>query len=119
MTLRTTYTYVTLEISPAAYDEIAGKLKASAYDHCFGEDGAIDMHGLAITRGPSQMIPVGHLEVGHTAGGEVIVNHPDLQPDANGCGHIIFSAEQAIYLAGLLTGKAMLCREILGKQEQK
>lgn len=55
MTLRTTYIYVTLEVSPAAYDEIAAKLKAAAYDHCFGEDGAIDMHGLAITRGKAQL----------------------------------------------------------------
>lgn len=47
-TLRQTHTYVELEISKAAYDEIAGKLKAAGYDHVFMEDGAIDMHGLAL-----------------------------------------------------------------------
>jgi hypothetical protein len=49
--LRTTYTYVELEISPQAYDEIADKLRAADYGHCFGEDGTIDMHGLALVRG--------------------------------------------------------------------
>ena len=48
--LRTTYTYVELEVSPEAYDEIAEKLRATYYDHCFGDDGAIDMHGLALMR---------------------------------------------------------------------
>lgn len=46
--LRTTYTYVLMELSQAAYDEIAGKMRAAGYDHAFGSDGAIDMHGLAI-----------------------------------------------------------------------
>lgn len=46
---RSTYTYVELEVSQDAYDEIAGKLKAAGYDHAFGADGAIDMHGIAIT----------------------------------------------------------------------
>lgn len=41
-----TYTYVELEVSKAAYDEIAAKLRAAGYD-CF--DGIIiDMHGLAL-----------------------------------------------------------------------
>jgi hypothetical protein len=52
MHLRTTHTYVELELSPAAYDEIAGKLKAADYGHAFMDDGAIDMHGLAVTRAP-------------------------------------------------------------------
>lgn len=52
MTLRTTHTYVELDLSPAAYDEIRAKLEAAGYDHCFirGEE-TIDMHGLAVTRG--------------------------------------------------------------------
>jgi hypothetical protein len=49
MTLRTTYTYVELEVSAAAYDEIAGKLRAADYDHAFN-DGTIDMHGIGLTR---------------------------------------------------------------------
>ena len=47
-----THTYVVLELSPAAYDEIAGKLRAAAYDHAFGDDGEIDMHGIAVKREP-------------------------------------------------------------------
>jgi hypothetical protein len=49
MTLRTTYTYVELEVSAAAYDEIAGKLRAAGYDHAF-HGGTIDMHGIGLTR---------------------------------------------------------------------
>lgn len=49
----------------------------------------------------------GVLEVGISGDGrEVIINHPDLQPDADGVGHIVFSPEQARNLAKLLTGKA-------------
>jgi hypothetical protein len=46
------------------------------------------------------------LEVGTNGAGEVVVNHPDLQPDANGVGHIVFSPEQARQLAFLLQQKA-------------
>lgn len=49
MTLRSTYTYVELEVSAAAYDEIAGKLRAADYDHAFN-DGTIDMHGIGLTK---------------------------------------------------------------------
>ncbi|HVN82273.1 MAG TPA: hypothetical protein VMW38_25030 [Terriglobia bacterium] len=37
---------------------------------------------------------------------EVVINHPDLQPDANGCGHIVFSVSQALDLAMILMKKA-------------
>lgn len=43
----------------------------------------------------------GYLEVGHKDG-EVIINHPDLKPDENGVGHIVFSPNQARNLARLL-----------------
>lgn len=48
-----TYTYAILEISPAAYDEIAAKLKAAGYGHVFGSDSEMDMHGIALSRGPA------------------------------------------------------------------
>jgi hypothetical protein len=51
--------------------------------------------------------PTGALEVGTSGDGEVIVNHPDLQPDANGVGHIIFSPTQAVDFANLLIRKAI------------
>lgn len=48
----------------------------------------------------------GVLEVGLMPGGkEIVVNHPDLEPDENGCGHIIFSPMQALMLAMLLIKK--------------
>ena len=45
-----TRTFAKLEVSTATYDEIAGKLRAAGYDHAF-IDGAIDMHGIGLTRG--------------------------------------------------------------------
>jgi hypothetical protein len=50
--LRNTHTYVTLEISAAGYDEIARKLRAADYGHCFNSNGDIDMTGIAVVRGP-------------------------------------------------------------------
>ncbi len=45
----------------------------------------------------------GFLEVGRTDDThEVVINHPDLKPDANGVGHIVFSPRQARRLANLL-----------------
>jgi hypothetical protein len=44
----------------------------------------------------------GFLEVGRNDQGEVVVNHPDLKPGANGVGHIVFSAAQARSFAALL-----------------
>lgn len=52
MRLIATHTYAVLEISKAAYDEIAFALRAANYDHVFMEDGLIDMHGLALRKKP-------------------------------------------------------------------
>lgn len=41
-----THTYVILEISQLAYDEIRAKLKAAGYDHAFHADNIVDMHGV-------------------------------------------------------------------------
>ncbi len=46
-----TYTFAALEVSQATFDEIAGKLRATGYDHVFVDD-LIDMHGIALARGP-------------------------------------------------------------------
>ena len=48
----------------------------------------------------------GILEVGTNGAGEVVINHPDLKPDADGVGHIVFSVEQARNLANLLMSKS-------------
>lgn len=57
--------------------------------------------------------PKGYLIVGLTEDGkEVIVNHPDIDPDKDGVGYITFSPEQARNLARLLLEKA---HEIDGK----
>ena len=45
----------------------------------------------------------GFLEVGRTDDThEIVINHPDLKPDENGVGHIVFSPRQARNLANLL-----------------
>lgn len=52
-----TCTYVTLELSAEAYDEIASKLVAAEYDHAFIKRGVLDMHGIAVTRGKKRNNP--------------------------------------------------------------
>jgi len=44
----------------------------------------------------------GFLEVGLDDSGQVVVNHPDLKPDVEGVGHIVFSPRQARDFAELL-----------------
>lgn len=53
--IRTTYTYVLLDVSENTYNEIYQKLKAAEYNHCFHESDSrtgivIDMHGLALVK---------------------------------------------------------------------
>lgn len=57
--MRTTHTFVELEVSPAAYREIRAKLLAADYGHCFdiGDreqtgTGPIDMTGIAVIPAP-------------------------------------------------------------------
>jgi hypothetical protein len=49
--IRSTHTVAELEISRAAYDEIAQKLRAAGYDHVFDGE-LIDMTGIGLTPGP-------------------------------------------------------------------
>jgi hypothetical protein len=49
-----THTYVVLDVSAAAYEEIKAKLAAAGYEDQFHEDDGkvlIDMHGIAIGKG--------------------------------------------------------------------
>ena len=48
----------------------------------------------------------GYLEVGTNGAGEVVINHPALDTDENGHGHIVFSPNQARSLAATLEAKA-------------
>ncbi len=52
-----TYTYALLHVSQATYDEIRQKLLDAHYDHAFGEDGEIDMHGIALVPNDKEYIP--------------------------------------------------------------
>jgi hypothetical protein len=48
----------------------------------------------------------GFLEVGTNLNGEVVINHPDLKPDKDGVGHIVFSVRQARQFAATILKKA-------------
>ena len=48
MILKQTHTYAELELSRAAYDESADRLRKAGYDHAFDGE-TIDMHGIGIT----------------------------------------------------------------------
>ena len=60
----------------------------------------------------------GTLEVGTNGQGEVVINHPDLLPDENGVGHIVFSPRQARHLAELLSRKALEADQELDMKEK-
>lgn len=63
------YTYVTMEISRTAYDEIARLMREAGYDSAFDDD-AIDMHGIALLPAPiphGQEALVNAMDFGGTA----------------------------------------------------
>lgn len=105
--MRTTHTYVSMEISRACFEEIKQKFLGAGYTHAimparYGEEETLDMHGIGLQVQEERPVESGHLEVGRDLAGQVVINHPDLKPDANGVGHIVFSPEQARNLAALL-----------------
>lgn len=61
----------------------------------------------------------GFLEVGTNGEGEIVINHPDLIPDENGVGHIVFSVDQARNLADLLNSKAFLAAQELEAKRRR
>ena len=53
----------------------------------------------------------GYLEVGVDENNEIVINHKDIEVDANGWGFMVFSPEQARYLAQLLERCADACEQ--------
>lgn len=53
MTLRQTHTFAELEVSEEVYEEVAKLLREAGYWHVFMDNGAIDMHGIGLTKGAS------------------------------------------------------------------
>lgn len=50
MTIRSTHTYVTMEVPPELYYLVRQKLLAAGYDHAVNDEAReLDMHGLALT----------------------------------------------------------------------
>lgn len=61
----------------------------------------------------------GFLEVGCNEKDEIVVNHPDLKPDENGVGHIVFSPNQARNLAQLLLKNAEKAEQAIHKKAEE
>jgi hypothetical protein len=61
---------------------------------------------LGASSGGFSDVIAGYLEVGTNGHGSIIVNHPNLETDENGIGHLVFSPNQARNLAKLLNKKA-------------
>ena len=83
MGLRTTHTYVELEICEPAYREIRAKLVAADYSHCFevgdrGENGRgpIDLTGIAVIPAPMKKRPGTTTETTYSCG-HVLVSTTD------------------------------------------
>lgn len=71
---------------------------------------ALDLHYLGMTEYPTAG---GFLEVGHIEETcEVVIRHPDLAPDEDGVGHIVFSIEEAMNLSSVLVQAAMHCEQL-------
>lgn len=49
------HTYALLDVSPSSYEEIKAKLLEAGYSHAINDRGEIDMHGLALVKGESEM----------------------------------------------------------------
>jgi hypothetical protein len=47
-----THTYALLEVPAVVYAAVKALLTRAGYDHAFQPDGAIDMHGIALTKQP-------------------------------------------------------------------
>lgn len=63
-------------------------------------------------------IVAGTLEIA-TLRHEVIINHPDLKPDEQGVGHIVFSPEQARHLAQILLKQARIAEDWIAEQREQ
>jgi len=50
-----TYTYVELNVSESTYNEVKQLLEEAGYGHCFMEEGAINMHGMALVLAPQEV----------------------------------------------------------------
>lgn len=61
----------------------------------------------------------GFLEVGLNDRDEIVFIHPDLKPDANGVGHIIFSVDQAMRLSHILAVKASEAANNIRQKEER
>lgn len=104
--MKGTHTYAVMEVSTRVYDEVRHRMIEASYQHALHSgDGAevIDMHGIALRALPPEPERGGVLQVGLSSDGtEVVINHPLMEADKDGGGHIVFSKPQALHLAATL-----------------
>jgi len=79
-----THTYVKMLLSAEAYDEIAANMRVAEYDHAFGDEGEIDMHGIAVTRGKVKYGVAVSKAISQRQGVRPDNSHPRIQIDAQG-----------------------------------
>jgi len=46
--MRTTHTYVTMEVPKELHDLVRANMEAAGYQHAINDEGEIDMHGIAL-----------------------------------------------------------------------
>ena len=90
--MKTTHTFALLELSPAAFEEIASKLREAGYGHAFTEhaDGraVIDMHGIAVLPLPPQVLaaPAPEPASSHAGRRTCVCLDPEPSPITGRCG---------------------------------
>lgn len=111
---------------PAALQELRDEIIV-AVKHWVREDApaknirdAYIAYEQALVHSPTAAPTKGHLIVGLSESGkEVIINHPDIDADKDGVGHIVFSPDEARNLAILLDKKADEAQIIAATQGQQ
>lgn len=86
-------------------------------------DAELEQHAIDIAkklgRNPMTDKIAGYLEVGLNDNNEIVINHPDLKPDENGVGHIVFSVNQAENFSKMLAEKASEASKNIWKKENE
>ena len=59
--MRSTHTYVVMQLSPAVWAEIKAKMVEAGYQHAIDGD-TIDMHGIAVEPGPERKCEIFDME---------------------------------------------------------
>ena len=87
--IRMTRTYVTLDVPPLFWKFVKEQLEKAGYHHAIGENGELDMHGLALT--PDRGIPEPRSDLKLV--GETVEGHEIFREENTVGGHTYWSTE--------------------------